>query len=417
LRTHFDDIYRWDADKRLVFHRVDAAEALLTVSLGDQRSGIRHTLYPLGEASIHCSHIKGDNPVYVWLPLKKPKKRRREEGLAVPGATPEDDGHSELQVFLRLQWQTEIVRGSSTRLEVDAAGAALLVVGGLQDELFNLTVDRVLIAAVKNRLELTLTGSVDRVQLDNQMLSAVEPVVLAPSAEVRPTTGQAGSGPLLSFGFVRSYAGSGGNPGGTATSSSQAEESGNTALREHPPAVDVVETSDRRGIRSFKDLHLDVAPLDVMTDEGFLEALLSFLNSLPVADVHQDPAWRDQQQRLLNARFGPREVSFLAVNAVVPAPGSEVSVGALDWVVEKEAKDLEALHGQSDLSSWFFIESARIGEVSANVTVSLTSRVLSAGQQFTGGGASSVRIYFGVDTHCQSGSNTHATNRSSSVRK
>ncbi len=31
--------------------------------------------------------------------------------------------------------------------------------------------------------------------------------------------------------------------------------------------------------------------------------------------------------------------------------------GALEWVVDKEAKTLEVLHGQSDLSSWFFIES------------------------------------------------------------
>lgn len=394
---------RWDADKRLVFQRVDANDAMLTVSLGDQRGGLRRVLHPIGEARIHCSNIKGENPVYVWLPLRKPRKKRRQHGgteADSAGRPLGDDGSNDLQVFLRLQWQTEVTRGSSTRVEIDASGAAMLVVGGLQDELFNLTVDSIRVAAVKTRLELTLTGSVDRLQLDNQMLSAVEPVVLAPAAEVRPTMGQQGQGPLLKFGFIRSYMGSSAATSGTATTSELTggdqglddDDDRNGGMRERPPSSTAVAAAaaagargtDRRGIRSFKDLHLDVAPLDLMTDEGFLEALLSFLNSLPTADVYQDPAWRDQQQRLLTAKFGPSEVKSLAINAVVPPPGSEVRMGALDWVVEKEAKDLEALHGQSDLSSWFFIESARIGEISANVTVSLTSRVLSAGQQFAG---------------------------------
>lgn len=39
-------------------------------------------------------------------------------------------------------------------------------------------------------------------------------------------------------------------------------------------------------------------------------------------------------------------------------PGSlSPSAGALEWVVDNEAKALEVLHGQSKLSSWFFIES------------------------------------------------------------
>ena len=37
-----------------------------------------------------------------------------------------------LQVHLRLQWQTEAVRGQSTKVEVDMAGLSLVVMGGLQ---------------------------------------------------------------------------------------------------------------------------------------------------------------------------------------------------------------------------------------------------------------------------------------------
>ena len=61
-----------------------------------------------------------------------------------------------------------------------------------------------------------------------------------------------------------------------------------------------------------------------------------------------------------------------------PARPSPSLSGALEWVVDKEARDLEVLHGQSDLSSWYFIESAEIAGVRVNVTISLSSRLLSS---------------------------------------
>ena len=45
-------------------------------------------------------------------------------------------------MFLRLQWVREVIRGQSQNLEVDLAGMGTSVMGGLQDELFNLTMDR-----------------------------------------------------------------------------------------------------------------------------------------------------------------------------------------------------------------------------------------------------------------------------------
>ena len=36
---------------------------------------------------------------------------------------------------------------------------------------------------------------------------------------------------------------------------------------------------------------------------------MSFVVSVPMADVWQDDAWRDQQLRLLTAQFGPKEVN------------------------------------------------------------------------------------------------------------
>ena len=60
------------------------------------------------------------------------------------------------QVFLRIQWQTEVVRGASVKVEVDMAGASLLVMGGLQDELFNFTIDSLHTVAVSTRLDMTV---------------------------------------------------------------------------------------------------------------------------------------------------------------------------------------------------------------------------------------------------------------------
>ena len=158
-----------------------------------------------------------------------------------------------------------------------------------------------------------------KVQLDNQMLDAVQPVVLAPAVEYRPQgaiTAAAKEPPLVAFSFTRSYAGSGEDGDGCeAASPAQRGSVGSVAGSGCE--------GDRQSIKSFKDIRLEVGAMDLMTDEAFLEALLSFITSIPAADVHQDRPWRQQQRRLLAAQFGPREVESLAVNAVVPVPGEE----------------------------------------------------------------------------------------------
>ncbi len=92
--------------------------------------------------------LQGENPVYVWVPLNSPKKRRGNE------VGSDADGVPELQVFLRLQWQTDVVRGSSLKVDAQLAGCGLLVMGGLQDELFHLSMDELRATAVSSQLEL-----------------------------------------------------------------------------------------------------------------------------------------------------------------------------------------------------------------------------------------------------------------------
>ena len=74
--------------------------------------------------------------------------------------------------------------------------------------------------------------------------------------------------------------------------------------------------------------------------------------SIPMADIWQDDAWREQQRRLLEAQFGPHEVESLAQNAVLPlqqetADGSE---DPLMWVQAKELRELQV--GSSHLPRW-----------------------------------------------------------------
>lgn len=94
----------------------------------------------------------------------------------------------------------------------------------------------------------------------------------------------------------------------------------------------------------------------------------------------QETAWREQQRRLLSAQFGPREVDSLAMNAVLPLDAAEGMAGGapLAWVQQRELNELAVLRGQSAHSSWFFIESAHIGDVNANVTIAITSSILAA---------------------------------------
>ena len=162
-----------------------------------------------------CALLQGDNPVYVWVPLVKPRRRRGKAGGAMdeelselqagvggvgwggcdwrracgvgtgahawvatgrlaahmpslscgPGSaacllhtpthtrTPFTPLHPHPtpppQVHLRLQWKTEAVRGQSMKVEVVMAGLSLVVMGGLQDELFNLTTDEIKATAVR----------------------------------------------------------------------------------------------------------------------------------------------------------------------------------------------------------------------------------------------------------------------------
>ena len=82
----------------------------------------------------------------------------------------------------------------------------------------------------------------------------------------------------------------------------------------------------------------------MQADDGFLEAILSFVVSIPMADVWQDDAWREQQRRLLTAQFGPKEVESLSMNAVLPIDvDARRSAAPLEWMQTKELYELQVM--------------------------------------------------------------------------
>jgi len=374
---------RWAANQRHIFRGVDPADAEIAITICDQRTGIRRRARPLGRGVVHASNLKGERPSYVWVPLYAASKRQQKvEAMRAESAVPD------LQVFLRLQWLKREDRGSKTKVELDLAGAGMMVVGGLQDELFNFTMEKIMIEGTISNQEREVKGAIHRLQVDNQTLNAGEPVVLAPDEGLRPTSE---ARPLIKFSLIQSFAG---NFSASSTERRLVMVEGcSKVANKIESESSSPNKAEARGIRSFKKVTLDIDPLHFQTDEVFMESLLSFLSSLPMADIWQDQAWKDQQHRLLTAQFGPKEVEALAINAQVEqkyVQGSSednfradgLYSGAISWVSEKEEQDMKALHGQSDLSSWFFIESAEIGKIVVNVSVALSSRVLSAGQNF-----------------------------------
>lgn len=187
-------------------------------------------------------------------------------------------------------------------------------------------------------------------QLDNQMLDATQPVVLASAsvAHARSDTAQSlvgDEGPLVSFGLTRSFANTivaSGEHNSAAANPSPGNRVSATAGVAPDWDMGKIMGDTPSAILSFKDIHLRVGEMDFQADDGFLEAILSFVVSIPTADIWQDEAWRQQQRRLLTAQFGPKEVESLVTNAVLPIQETVDQDGdPLQWVIEKELHELE----------------------------------------------------------------------------
>ena len=121
------------------------------------------------------------------------------------------------------------------------------------------------------KLEARLSGSIQRLQLDNQMLDASQPVVLAPAsaAHAHSKTAQSlvgGDTALVTFGCTRSYANA------LAAAAEPSNRDGMEVSGNAMPANDVGVTRNwtegykmgdvQSAITSFKDIHLQIGEMD-----------------------------------------------------------------------------------------------------------------------------------------------------------
>lgn len=81
----------------------------------------------------------------------------------------------------------------------------------------------------------------------------------------------------------------------------------------------------------------------MQADDGFLEAILSFVVSVPTADIWQDAQWRENQRKLLTAQFGPKEVETLSMNESLIIDSNTPSGRStpLEWMQSKELRELQ----------------------------------------------------------------------------
>lgn len=91
---------RWERDEPASYKRL-SADSHVTVRVYDRKG--RNHLSLLGENTISCSRLKGDKPMYVWLPLLPSARSRAMLGLRrrrkMPSLDSEVDETPALQVW------------------------------------------------------------------------------------------------------------------------------------------------------------------------------------------------------------------------------------------------------------------------------------------------------------------------------
>eukprot|EP00775_Hariotina_reticulata_P006353 gene6353-6586_t len=341
------------ATNRYLFQHV-GVRSVLRVMLYDRRSGLDSRL--LGVAHIPASAIPAGNggPTYMWVPLlppdhKKTTRLARIKGywqgmqgqlpgsgqVTVLGARSASscqvqpggsssllapaDQRPPLQVKLRVRVVKPPTHNTTASLRVNLAGMLLNAKANGGDELFNLTVDTLQCAVLNTTRQRQLTLSVLSVQLDNQLLATRHPVVLSPATLPEESAGRLE--PVLTtdkavddmdnpakavMAILARTVPQPGGPGGRScvrNKAGGAEARGATAS-----SAGSVSAVSKAAIVSFKKVELLVGAMDVKTDQlgftsmrfglvaelqAFLEAVYSFVQGMPMADLWQDQTWQE----------------------------------------------------------------------------------------------------------------------------
>ena len=317
----------FDKSKRFKFEEVPLS-ASITFELYDKNAIGRADL--LGSRTVYCSEISTSistpfNPVYTWIRLSNSRK-----------ATHGVDKCPEIHV--RMQWtppHNSIKSVTSVNVTLSSIGIALIS-GLLGGELINTTLDSINVRQVQDEKETMFSGSIQKIQIDNQLPNSVQPVILRNQEK------------FLNISFCEIF-------------TSKTGES---------------------NIRSIKDMKLDFGDLTLEVDDLFMDAVLKFAQALPTSDLYQDDNWNARQDCMLNFAlpFGPPEIKDLSGNQGEEITFLDGLTHPTEWYRKKNSDQLVAMRALSSSSSWYFIEKAEIGSLRVTLSLSIASKVLAGSE-------------------------------------
>ena len=323
----------FDEDSKFTFSEVPLA-ACVKFDLYDKSPIGRAEL--LGSRTVQCSEISTSistpfNPVYAWINLDRQNKKK--------GASHTDD---DAQIFVRMQWcPLQKAMKSTTSIYVNLSGIGIaLISGGMGGEIVNMTLDGISIRRVQDDREKDVSGVVKRVQIDNQLSNAAQPVVL----QTLGTKNEQGKNDFLNFSFVEVFSAKKG----------------------------------KANIRSIKDFQLFLGDLKLEVDDLFMDAVLRFVQALPMGDLWQDDNWEATLNCMLdfNLPFGPPEINDLSGIAQEDNSYLDGCLDPIEWYHNKAADQMESIRALSSSSSWYFIEKAQIGTLRISMSLSISSKIL-----------------------------------------
>ncbi|MEW5315921.1 MAG: hypothetical protein WDW38_007318 [Sanguina aurantia] len=133
----------------------------------------------LGKIEIPLQNLPSMDPVYVWLQVPRLDKKQGHKSKVLSKLTGNaSEPKSEMCIFVRFQITKPQVTGTLAAVSLDLAGIGLCAKNSV-DELFNFSVQRLRAHVRQTRTELQLAAAINALQLDNQMLDTLHPVVLS----------------------------------------------------------------------------------------------------------------------------------------------------------------------------------------------------------------------------------------------
>ncbi|MEW5296934.1 MAG: hypothetical protein WDW36_000180 [Sanguina aurantia] len=287
----------------------------------------------LGRIEIPLQNLPSMDPVYVWLQVPRLDKKHGNKSKVLSKLTGNaSEPKSEMCIFVRFQVTKPQVTGTLAAVSLDLAGIGLCAKNSV-DELFNFSVQRLRAHVRQTRTELQLAAAINALQLDNQMLDTLHPVVLSTAdstvnsysiSKLRQTTLErlkdsskfehsllrtmAADNPLITFQHL-SWPPPRSLPGMTprnnnktklpaqitrsfAAESSAAPDPGARQRALSTLAAAAASASTSSKIISFKRCNIEIGTMDLISDQRFLEAVLQYCQVLPTANLWQDAAWQ-----------------------------------------------------------------------------------------------------------------------------